>query len=87
MKPCWSCGAQDGPCFGDCECAKCVDPEGYAEWRYNNPEEYEEWLESQCGDEGFYIQAPCGQADSATNAYREYMIEYINRDKQLPLFG
>lgn len=45
MDPCWSCGAQDEPCFeGMCECAKCIDPEGYKEWKENNPEEYQDWL-------------------------------------------
>lgn len=49
MKPCWSCGAQDEPCFDPrtCMCAKCVDPDGYAEWRNNNPDEYDAWLERQ----------------------------------------
>jgi len=47
MKPCWSCGAQDEECFDGCRCAKCIDPQGYEEWRLNNPEEYEEWLERQ----------------------------------------
>jgi hypothetical protein len=42
---CWSCGAKNEECFDGCECAKCVDPEGYDEWRYNNPEEYEDWLD------------------------------------------
>ncbi len=47
MKPCWSCGAQDAPCYLNCECAKCIDPEDYQEWKDNNPEDYQEWLESQ----------------------------------------
>jgi hypothetical protein len=45
MKPCWSCGAKNRPCFPDCECAKCVDPEGYEEWKRDFPEEYEDWLD------------------------------------------
>ena len=49
MKPCWSCGSH-GPCVGDCDCAKCLDPDGYAEWRQNHPEEYEDWLEEQRDD-------------------------------------
>jgi hypothetical protein len=47
MNPCWSCGAQDEECFDACDCAKCVDPEGYEEWKNENPEEYEEWLERE----------------------------------------
>jgi len=43
--PCWSCGADNEPCFEDCLCAKCVDPDGYDEWRYDNPEEYQDWLD------------------------------------------
>ena len=30
---------------------KCIDPEGYAEWRENEPEEYQEWLYSQRNEE------------------------------------
>ena len=48
MKPCWSCGAQNEPCNEEeCECAKCIDPEGYENWKTENPEEYELWLEDQ----------------------------------------
>jgi len=50
MKPCWSCGSTED-CYGGCECAKCIDPEGYQEWKENNPEEYEEWLEEQMEDD------------------------------------
>jgi len=46
LKPCWSCGSESD-CYEGCQCAKCLDPEGYTDWRYNNPEEYERWLESQ----------------------------------------
>ena len=46
FKPCWSCDSTSD-CYSDCECAKCVDPEGYQEWKENCPEEYEGWLESQ----------------------------------------
>jgi hypothetical protein len=45
LRPCWSCGAQDEDCYEDCDCAKCMDPEDYAEWKNYNPEEYEQWLE------------------------------------------
>lgn len=46
FKPCWSCGAT-GPCYGECDCAKCVDPDGYEDWRRYNPEEYQDWLDRQ----------------------------------------
>ncbi len=51
MKPCWSCGTTTPDCSEDCECEKCIDPEGYAEWRENEPEEYQEWLYSQRNEE------------------------------------
>jgi hypothetical protein len=51
MKPCWSCGAQNESCFDGCECAKCVDPADYEEWKQNNPEEYEAWLDRNTEDE------------------------------------
>ena len=44
---CWSCGSEDHDCYDPCDCAKCVDPEGYQEWKDNCPEEYEEWKEKQ----------------------------------------
>ena len=50
MKPCWSCGSTE-ECDSECECAKCLDPIGYDEWRYGNPEEYEAWLERQINDD------------------------------------
>jgi hypothetical protein len=46
---CWSCGAH-GPCDTVCDCAKCVDPDGYEEWKVNNPEEYDDWLSRQALD-------------------------------------
>jgi hypothetical protein len=46
IKPCWSCGSEE-ECYEQCSCAKCLNPEGYAEWKDNNPEEYNAWLESQ----------------------------------------
>ena len=46
FKPCWSCGSK-AACYEDCECAKCLDPEDYQEWKENNPEEYSDWIESQ----------------------------------------
>ncbi len=46
MRGCWSCGSH-GPCYGECECAKCVDPGDYEEWRNYNPEAYDAWLDRQ----------------------------------------
>jgi hypothetical protein len=43
---CWSCGAH-GPCYTNCDCAKCVDPEGYADWRADDPEGYADWIDRQ----------------------------------------
>jgi hypothetical protein len=45
LRPCWSCGTTDRDCFSGCQCAKCVDPEGYAEWKANYPERYDTWLQ------------------------------------------
>ncbi|MEK9207703.1 MAG: hypothetical protein AAB922_04425 [Patescibacteria group bacterium] len=50
MKPCWDCGST-GKCYNFCGCAKCVDPEGYKEWRENNPDEYQDWLDEQREDD------------------------------------
>jgi hypothetical protein len=47
LRPCWSCGADNAPCVEDCQCAKCLDPHGYAAWRATYPHEYAAWLESQ----------------------------------------
>ena len=44
---CKSCGSTGRGCYDGCDCAKCIDPEGYADWRENNPEEYQEWLDRQ----------------------------------------
>lgn len=52
MKACWSCGTETPWCESDCECAKCVDPEGYAQWKRECPEEYDDWLERQMDDDG-----------------------------------
>ena len=46
LKPCWSCGSEDS-CYQDCMCRKCVDPEGYEEWKNNDVYDYNKWLESQ----------------------------------------
>ncbi len=57
FKGCWSCGSH-AACFDDCDCAKCVDPEDYEDWRQGNPAQYESWLERQqvdeCGCPGCY---------------------------------
>ena len=63
FKPCWSCGAQYRTCFEGCQCEKCVDPEGYEQWKRAEPEEYEDWLESQrendeSDEDDFYPDAP-----------------------------
>ena len=50
MKPCWSCES-NAECYDGCECAKCVDREGYQDWKENNPEDYERWLEVQKEDD------------------------------------
>jgi hypothetical protein len=44
IAPCWSCGS-GAACFGGCECAKCLDPAGYDEWK--NSEEYADWIQHQ----------------------------------------
>lgn len=44
MKPCWSCGAVDEACSDGCMCAKCVNPDGYDEWRRNNQYSYAIWM-------------------------------------------
>jgi len=49
--PCSSCRSS-GACFSDCECAKCMDPEGYADWRKYCPEEHDAWVERQRIDDG-----------------------------------
>ena len=50
FKPCWSCESTSA-CYDGCECAKCIDPWGYDNWKYNNPDEYEAWKESQQEDD------------------------------------
>jgi hypothetical protein len=46
LRGCWSCGAH-GPCDDDCECAKCLDPDGYDDWRDTHPDQYAAWLARQ----------------------------------------
>lgn len=48
---CKDCGSTEPDCYDSCECAKCVDPEGYEAWKYYNPEEYQEWLNRQKEEE------------------------------------
>lgn len=57
FKGCWSCGAH-GPCYSDCQCAKCVDPIGYARWRRDNPKDYADWLQEQHLGHGEYCDCP-----------------------------
>ena len=52
MKPCWSCGTETPDCDPVCECAKCVNPIAYDEWKNENPQEYQDWLEAQIDDDG-----------------------------------
>ncbi len=47
---CDYCGSDD-ECHEDCECAKCMNPEQYADWKENNPEEYSDWLEKKRNEE------------------------------------
>lgn len=47
MKPCWSCGVQDEECSIPCECAKCLEPENYEDWKQNSPEQYQTWVDEQ----------------------------------------
>lgn len=44
---CQFCESEDEGCYDSCNCAKCIDPEGYEEWKNNNPEAYDAWLERQ----------------------------------------
>lgn len=44
---CWSCQSDYTYCYRGCECAKCMDPVGYGEWKDNNPKEHGQWWESQ----------------------------------------
>jgi hypothetical protein len=46
MKPCSDCLAV-GPCYRQCACRKCLDPEAYGDWRFLQPHAYERWLTSQ----------------------------------------
>jgi hypothetical protein len=57
MRGCWSCGSH-GACFEGCVCAKCLDPDGYEEWRKNDPEGYEDWLDSQQLEHGEECDCP-----------------------------
>ena len=48
--PCWSCESTSD-CYSGCECAKCIDPVDYQNWRDNFPEEYQDWVERQKEDD------------------------------------
>ena len=47
---CDYCGSE-GKCYEWCQCAKCIDPEGYDEWKENCPEKYEMWIERKLEEE------------------------------------
>jgi hypothetical protein len=57
FRGCWSCGSHS-ECFVGCECAKCLDPIGYDEWRYSHPDQYDDWLERQRLDHGDECDCP-----------------------------
>ncbi len=40
-----------GRCYSGCECAKCIDPESYDQWKRNCHEEYDQWLEQKREEE------------------------------------
>ncbi len=42
-----------GPCIAGCECAKCVDPNGYQEWKETKPEEYNDWLAKKHAEDDY----------------------------------
>lgn len=46
IRGCWSCGSH-AACYSECDCEKCINPQGYADWKYGEPEEYQDWVESQ----------------------------------------
>jgi len=50
---CDFCGSE-GECYLGCQCAKCLDPEAYEEWKNENPEAYERWLEKKRLEEEDY---------------------------------
>lgn len=45
----------EGACFPKCECAKCLDPKSYDEWKHNEDgdysPQYKKWLLSQAESE------------------------------------
>lgn len=47
IDPCRYCGATTKDCLPGCQCAKCIDPKSYADWKKNKPEQYQKWLDSQ----------------------------------------
>jgi hypothetical protein len=54
---CRYCGTV-GPCRPDCDCAKCRDPEAWADWRNDHHDEYLAWL----GRSGVNTECPgCGR--------------------------
>ena len=49
---CDYCGSK-GKCYYWCKCSKCLDPEGYEDWKQNYPNEYEEWLNRKKQEEEY----------------------------------
>ena len=41
---CQFCGSK-GKCYEGCECSKCLDPEGYDDFK--NSDEYDDWIEHE----------------------------------------
>jgi len=50
MRACSWCDSED-ECYDDCNCSKCLDPNGYNKWRNENRQEYIKWLLSQSDTE------------------------------------
>ena len=64
MRGCWSCGSHSA-CYSDCECAKCIDPLGYSDWRSSDPDRYDAWMEDQQLEYGADCDCPsCGGGGS-----------------------
>ncbi len=43
MRACSWCDSEE-ECYNDCNCSKCLDPNGYNRWRNANRQEYIKWL-------------------------------------------
>ncbi len=40
---CFSAGA----CYQGCDCAKCINPDSYNDWKQNDPEAYQAWKQGE----------------------------------------